>query len=118
MTRYFVGLGIVLMMLVHGWSPGLAQKVPNPKKCAPIATKSDFNGSLPQFKGKKYVSPVIAFDIDEAGTVSNVVVKRGSGDRDFDSALKDAIANWKYKPQPGCGIRNSEMIFSIHFMVH
>lgn len=92
------------------------QKKSDARACAPIALKNQFPEHLPEFKGKKYVSPIISFDIGEAGEVSNVTVKRSSGDPDFDGSLKNAVEGWKYKPQSGCGIRSSEINISVHFV--
>jgi TonB family protein len=94
------------------------QKKSDSRACAPIAVKNQFPEHLPGFKGKKYISPIISFDIGEAGDVSNVAVKRSSGDADFDASLKKAVEGWKYKPQPGCGVRSSEISISVHFVAH
>ena len=109
---------IILLSTANSYLFGSAKrKAPQlSKTCAPVAVKNDFLGHLPQFKGKQYVSPEFSFDIDEVGQISNVVRKRSSGDSEFDEALSQAIGKWKYKPQPGCGVRSSTINISIQFL--
>lgn len=49
-------------------------------------------------------APIVSFTIKEDGSVSNVRLIRSSGIRDLDQQVLTAIANWKYKPNPGCTI--------------
>jgi len=63
---------------------------------------------LPQesYKG----APLIKYQIQEDGTVSNSTITRSSGVADIDKNVLDAVARWKYKPRPvGCGVIETEM---------
>ena len=55
-------------------------------------------------------SPLIKYQIQEDGTVSNATITRSSGVADIDKKVLDAVARWKYKPRPvGCGVIETEM---------
>jgi TonB family protein len=55
-------------------------------------------------------SPLIKFQIQEDGTVSDIAITRSSGVADIDKKVLDAVARWKYKPRPvGCGVIDTEM---------
>jgi TonB family protein len=58
-------------------------------------------------------SPTVKFSINEDGTVSNAKIVHSSGVRDIDRKLLDAVSNWKYKPNPGCGVVQTEMVVTI-----
>lgn len=53
--------------------------------------------------------PVVKFQVNENGTVSNVKIVRSSGGGDIDRLVLDSISTWKYKTRPGCGIVYNEM---------
>ncbi len=58
------------------------------------------------YKGR----PVIKYQIQEDGTVSNAIVTRSSGVADIDKKILEAVARWKYKLRPaGCGVIGTEM---------
>ena len=55
-------------------------------------------------------SPLIKYQIQEDGTVSNATITRSSGVADIDKKVLDAVTRWKYKPRPvGCGVIETEM---------
>jgi TonB family protein len=55
-------------------------------------------------------SPLIKYQIQEDGTVSDATITRSSGVADIDKKVLDAVARWKYKPRPlGCGVIETEM---------
>jgi TonB family protein len=55
-------------------------------------------------------SPLIKYQIQEDGRVSDAKIARGSGVADIDKKVLNAVARWKYKPRPvGCGIIETEM---------
>ena len=55
-------------------------------------------------------SPVIKYQIQEDGSVSNTTITRSSGVADIDKKFLDAISRSKYKPRPaGCGVIKPEM---------
>jgi TonB family protein len=59
-------------------------------------------------------SPVLKFQIQEDGTVSDVSITRSSGVVDIDKKLRASAARWKYKPRPaGCGVIENEMSVTI-----
>jgi len=59
-------------------------------------------------------SPIIRYEIQEDGTVSNAVITRQSGLADIDKKFLDAISRWKFKPRPaGCGVMETEMSVTI-----
>lgn len=55
-------------------------------------------------------SPLIEYQIQEDGTVSDATITRSSGVADIDKQVLEAVARWKYKPRPvGCGVIDTEM---------
>jgi TonB family protein len=96
-----------------------AQKRQVPPECTKIIR---VHGSFPKWKGTvKFLPkesykrpPIIKYQVQEDGTVSNVAVTRSSGVADIDKKLRDAIARWEYKPRPvGCGTIETEMVVTI-----
>lgn len=60
--------------------------------------------------------PLIKYQIQEDGTVSEAILTRSSGVADIDKKVLDAIARWKYKPRPvGCGVIENKMLATIDF---
>jgi TonB family protein len=61
-------------------------------------------------------SPLIEYQIQEDGTVSDAIIARTSGVADIDKKVLDAVARWKYKPRPvGCGVIETKMSLTIDF---
>lgn len=62
------------------------------------------HGGFPKGRFKPLVnesyrrSPIVKYEIEEDGTVTNAALGRSSGVADIDKKVVDAIANWKYKP--------------------
>ena len=93
------------------------------KSVPPECTKMiRVHGSLPKWKGTvKFLpkesykqSPIIKYQVQEDGTVSNITLTRSSGVADIDKKLRDAIARWEFKPRPvGCGTIETEMVVTI-----
>jgi len=70
-------------------------------------------------EGEKYRNaPIVAFDIDPVGNVKNLRLVSSSGIKDIDTKLLEAVGQWRYEPQPGCGTGSIEMSVSIHFDPH
>jgi TonB family protein len=60
--------------------------------------------------------PLIKYQVQENGTVSNATLARSSGVADIDKKALDAIAHWKYRPRlVGCGVIDTEMYVTIDF---
>jgi TonB family protein len=100
------------------WSK-IAQKKSAPPECTKIIR---VHGSVPKgpFKalpGESYKqAPVIKFEIQEDGTVSNTTVTRGSGVAYIDMKILAPVSRWKFKPWPaGCGVIETEMSVDIDF---
>jgi TonB family protein len=94
-----------------------AQKKSVPTECTKVIRvhgsfpKGPFK-TLPKESYKR--SPVINYQIQEDGTVSNAIVTRSSGVADIDKKELDAIARWKYKARPvGCGVIDTEVTVTI-----
>jgi TonB family protein len=107
-------LTIVLGSACWGEEP---QKKSVPPECAKLIR---LHGSFPKgpfkflpkesYKG----SPLIKYQIQEDGTVSDVLLSRSSGVADIDKKILNAVVRWKYKPRPaGCGIIETEMSVTI-----
>jgi TonB family protein len=111
-------LGIFLFMLgaVVICSGQTAQASKVPSRCIPRVwkrkpfPKGPFN-FLPNESYKR--SPIVKFQINEDGTVSNTKVTRRSGVADIDKKVAEAIAGWRYAPRPGCPVIESEMSMTI-----
>ncbi|MGA9980814.1 MAG: TonB family protein [Candidatus Sulfotelmatobacter sp.] len=58
---------------------------------------------------------MVAFDVDESGTIRNARIKRSSGSRAADRLALAEVSRWKYKPMPGCGILEQEASVTIDF---
>jgi TonB family protein len=111
-------LGIFLFMLGAAviCSGQTAQESKVPSRCIPRVwkrkpfPKGPFN-FLPNDSHKR--SPIVKFQINEDGTVSNTKVTRRSGVADIDKKVAEAITGWKYAPRPGCPVIESEMSVTI-----
>jgi len=57
--------------------------------------------------------PVVKFQINQDGTVSNVRLVRGSGVRDINKKVVESVSMWKYQPKPECGVVEVEMMVII-----
>jgi TonB family protein len=83
----------------------------NGKKCSPVGVNTEFP-KLPSLEG--FVrAPIIAYEINEHGEVTEVKVKQSSGSSAVDSALVEGIKKWTYKP-PACGPVGLEMSVMIN----
>jgi TonB family protein len=112
-------IGAVLLTLglvTTCWSQD-SQKKSVPPECTKTTR---VHGSFPKgpFKtlpNESYKrSPVIKYEIQEDGTVSNAAITRRSGVADIDKKCLDAISHWKFKPRPaGCGVIETEMSVTI-----
>jgi TonB family protein len=65
-------------------------------------------------KSTRY-TPLVTFQITEAGDVVNVRLKRSSGFRDYDQAALREVRSMKYNPRPGCPIVDSTTDVIIDF---
>lgn len=71
-------------------------------------------GPFRHSRGESYKrAPVVKFDIEEDGTVSNIKLMRSSGLKDLDQKLVQAIRHWEYDQRPGCGVTESEITATI-----
>jgi TonB family protein len=53
--------------------------------------------------------PMVSFDVDADGNVSNVELTKGTKSPKIDKAIEDQVKQWKYAASPGCGIREVSM---------
>ena len=110
---------VVLLMLGLGatcWGQQ-AQRKDVPSECTKLIR---VNGSFPKgpfkflpkesYKG----SPIIKYQIQEGGGVTDAAINRSSGVADIDKKVLDAVTHWKYKARPvGCGVIETEMSVTI-----
>jgi TonB family protein len=61
----------------------------------------------------KHFNPLVSFVVNEDGSVSSVKIIRSTGSPRVDANLVQSVAEWKYKPQPGCKIE-TKMDVMIH----
>jgi len=54
--------------------------------------------------------PKVSFVVNEAGSIGNVKVLKGTGSRKVDASLVKSIQVWKYKAQPGCMVETSMVV--------
>lgn len=104
-------------------SSGLRAQTPTkkayPKECVPklVSRGSAPIGPFRFLANESYKrGPVLKFQINESGSVTNVELIRSSGVTDIDKHVLNYISKWKYKPRlQFCGIIDSEMSIIIHF---
>ena len=112
-------IGIMLLTFALGsscWGQD-AQKQSLPVSCTKLVR---VHGAFPkgpfkwQPKETYKRSPVIKYQIQEDGTVSDAIITRSSGVVDIDKKVLAAVARWRYKPRPaGCGPIETEMSLTI-----
>ena len=94
-----------------------AQKKSVPSECTKmIRVRGSFPKGPFKFLPKESYrgSPLIKYQVQEAGTVSDTTITRSSGVADIDKKVLDAVARWKYKPRAaGCGVIETEMSVTI-----
>jgi TonB family protein len=56
---------------------------------------------------------LVKFQVNEDGTVSGARLIRGCGVSDIDKHVVAAVAHWKFKPRPGCGVIDTERDLTI-----
>ena len=99
---------------LHAQPPG-----PITDKCKAQIVNPRSTSEPVRAKGATYAgykrSPIIAFEVDEAGTLSQLKIKRHSGSQAADELALASVKNWKYKPRPGCGVLQSEVLVTIDF---
>ena len=90
-------------------------------KCTPRLVKQPsygFDDDQPVVrKGERSTgySPLVTFEVQESGELTNVVLKRSSGYSRIDRRAVDWVKATKYKARPGCGVIESTMTVDIHF---
>jgi TonB family protein len=107
----------VVVLLTLGLGAACKGQDPQKKSVPSECTKTiRVHGSLPKgpfepLPGESYKGPpLVKYQIQQDGTVSNVIVTRSSGVADIDKKILDAVARWKYKPRSvGCGVIDTEM---------
>jgi len=112
---------ITLVLITFGLACACWGQDSQKKSVPPECTKTTrVHGSFPKgpFKTLPNESykrpPIIKYEIQEDGTVSNATLTRRSGVADIDKKFLDAISRWKYKPRPaGCGVIENEMSVTI-----
>jgi len=114
---------IAVVLLTMGpwnacWSQG-TQKKNVPSECAKlIRLYNTFPNKPFKFLPKETYKggPLIKYQVQEDGTVSDATLARSSGVADIDKKVLDAVARWKFKPRPvGCGVIDTEMFATIDF---
>lgn len=100
--------------------PKSSQQEYDARRCAPKLLKERPRRGVDERihigKGEKYKnSPVVAFQIQESGEVTNVVLKRSSGVANIDAHALASIRGLKFNKRPGCGVVESQGDVLIHF---
>jgi TonB family protein len=98
------------------WSQS-AQRKSLPDSCTKVVR---VHGAFPKGPFKKLSnetytrSPMVKYQIEEDGKVTNAMLIRSSGVASIDKAVVDAMGRWKYQPRPkGCGQIETEMSVTI-----
>ncbi|WP_049457901.1 energy transducer TonB family protein [Stenotrophomonas maltophilia] len=114
MPRLNTALALTLFLMLLGFMPAMAvgadpqistevfvergdnptfelQQAPAVVYSTDLATPPD---ALPQFP----LQVLLVAQLDELGHVSNVMVARSSGQREFDRAALDAVDEWRFDP--------------------
>jgi TonB family protein len=60
-------------------------------------------------------SPVVAFEILQAGETAHAVLKRSSGLPEVDDHALKSVRELKFNNRPGCGVIESSMAITIDF---
>ena len=115
-SRFVTCLALIgITSVVHSQSAPPKPTLRTPKLIHSRAKSADIRARTnSHFEG--YKCPlIVAFDVDEQGTVHNSKIKRSSGSR----AADDLTLNWahhlKYKPRAGCGTLESQAVVIIDF---
>jgi len=89
------------------------------KPCVPRLASSARQEPPKRFrfrKGETYRrSPIVSYQVDVDGRISDAKLVRSSGVRDIDSYALQTIKNLRYKPAPGCEPLQVEADINIHF---
>ncbi len=87
----------------------------NPKIVKPVSQSAALHAKAgTSLEGYKR-SPLITFEMDEAGEVRSAKIKHTSGSSAVDEMALNSVRHWKFKPLPGCGTVNSEASLTIDF---
>lgn len=89
------------------------------KPCVPQLAPGPSHGPSKELKfrkGETYRhSPVVSYQVDPDGTVSNVKLIRSTGVKDIDAFAVEWVKQLKYKPAPGCETLLTEVDITIDF---
>ena len=107
-------LGLALLAL-GGGDQGTPASQPSPT-CTPQTIDRKFPKADPgaRYEGYKR-APIVAFEVDEAGTVRSIKIERHSGSKAADTLALRWVQSLQYKPRPGCGILSSKISVTIDF---
>ena len=105
---------VVVGHLVYAQTPGPIEGKCKPQIVNPRSTSEPARAKSRDYDGFKR-SPIVSFEVDEAGTLSRLKIKRRSGSQAADELALAWVREWKYKPRPGCGVLQSEVLVTIDF---
>jgi len=114
---------IAVVLLTMGlwsacWSQGTQKKNVTSECTKLIGLHNTFPNRPFKFLPKETYKggPLIKYQVQEDGTVSDATLARSSGVTDIDKKVLDAVARWKFKSRPvGCGVIDTEMFAEIDF---
>jgi TonB family protein len=109
-------LGVASAVICSGQT---TQEVKVPPRCIPKARRQNSfpKGPFTFLPNESYKrSPIVKFQINEDGTVSNTKIVRSSGVADIDKKVAAVVSSWKYLPGPGCPVIDSEMSVTIDWI--
>jgi TonB family protein len=116
-----LNIGVALLTLCLGaicWSQDSHKKSLPPECTKTIRVHGSFpKGPFKLLPKETYKGgPLIKYQVQEDGTVSDATLTRSSGVADIDKKVLDAIVRWKFKPRPvGCGVIDTDMFATIDF---
>ncbi|WP_133936424.1 energy transducer TonB [Stenotrophomonas sp. CC22-02] len=114
MPRLNAALALTLVLMLLGALPAIAM-APDPRISTEVFVEADDNPTfkLQQAPAVVYSTPpvtaadtspqfplqvLLVTQLDELGHVTNVMVARSSGRREFDRAALDAVDEWRFDP--------------------
>jgi len=113
MRIYILVLVALLVFSTRGAAQVKPQETSLPKRCNPkrLPNESPQTANSEKLDPSEFYKrpPVIRFQIEPDGSVSDVTLIRSSGSTGIDRYALRSVQHWKYNDRPGCPVIESKM---------